>query len=119
MTRQEKIFKIAEAYFPEVAQNGTLESLYNDSLDNFEVNVYQLEAALTAAYEAGRGKNPEMTGWVDKDMLSKVEVQVLTTVDGESLWQTARVFDTVKEASDFVDSLPEDYRSKRWVYKQK
>ena len=48
-----KLTEIAEKHFIAVAERGDLETRHSDTEDFFEVSVWDLKAALKAAYDAG------------------------------------------------------------------
>ena len=56
MTKKEakKIEEIAKQYIYAIEARGGLEARNNDDEDFFETSVWSLEAALKAAYEAGK-----------------------------------------------------------------
>lgn len=53
-TREQTIEEIAKKYFYAVRERGDLDERGNDSEDFIETSVWSLQAALEAAYEAGR-----------------------------------------------------------------
>lgn len=54
MRKDEVILKIAKKYFYSIESRGDLKSRYNDNEDFIDVAVWNIEAALIEAYEAGR-----------------------------------------------------------------
>ena len=49
-----KLAKIASEHIPELKDRKTLMAFYDDDLDFFGTSVWNLEAALKAAYELGK-----------------------------------------------------------------
>ncbi len=53
---QEAILTLAKNYLTAVEFRGHLDELHNDSDDYLEIPVWELEAALLAAYEMGKNR---------------------------------------------------------------